>query len=81
MSVVLLTPRRAGKLRALKSSMTWLTWLTIALLLATFAALTGIKPKDLRPVAHTQLMGVARVVLGAAVLVVAYLAFRARFAG
>jgi hypothetical protein len=61
--------------------MTWLTWLMIALLLATFAALTGITPKDSRPVAHTQLMGVARVVLGAMVLVVAYLAFRARFAG
>ena len=58
--------------------MTWLTWLMIALLVATFAALTGIKPKDTRPVAHTRLMGVARVVLAVAVLIVAYMAFRAR---
>ena len=57
--------------------MTWLTWLIIALLVATFAALTGIKPKDSRQVAHTRLMGVARAVLVVAFLIVAaYLALR-----
>ena len=61
--------------------MTWLTWLTIALLVATFAALTGIKPQKTRPVAHTRLMGVARFVLVVAVLIVAYLAVRARSGG
>ena len=62
--------------------MTWLTWLMIALLVTTFAALAGIKPKDSRPVAHTRLMGVARFVLVAAVLMVAaYMAFRARSGG
>jgi hypothetical protein len=71
----------AGKLCATRSLMTWLTWLMIALLIATFAALTGIKPKDSRPVAHTRLMGVARVVLAVAVLIVAYMAFRARSGG
>jgi hypothetical protein len=60
---------------------TWLTWLLIALLIATFAALTGIKPKDSRPVAHTRLMGVARVVLVVAVLIVAYMVFRVRSGG
>ena len=58
--------------------MTWLTWLVIALLVATFAALTGIKPKNTRPVARTQLMGVARFVLVVAALIVAYVVFKAR---
>jgi len=61
--------------------MTWLTWLMIALLVATFAALTGIKPKNTRPVAHTRLMGVARVVLVMAVLIVVYMTWRARSGG
>ena len=58
--------------------MTWLTWLLIALLVATFAALTGIKPKGSRPVAHTRLMGVARFVLVVMLLIVTYIAFRTR---
>jgi hypothetical protein len=53
----------------------------IALLVATFAALTGIKPRDSRPVAHTRLMGVARFVLVVAVLIVVYMAVRARSGG
>ncbi|HWN87180.1 MAG TPA: hypothetical protein VNN99_18575 [Vicinamibacterales bacterium] len=61
--------------------MTWLTWLMIALLVATFAALTGIKPKNSRPVAHTRLMGVARLVLVVTVLLVIYMVFRARSGG
>jgi hypothetical protein len=61
--------------------MSWLAWLTIALLVAAFAALTGIKPKESRPVAHTRLMGVARVVLVVTVLILAYVAFRARSGG
>ncbi len=64
-----------------KSGVTWLTWLLIALLVAVFAALTGIKPKDSRPVARTRLMSVARLVLAVMVLIVAYLAFRARSGG
>jgi hypothetical protein len=70
-----------GKVCADKSDMTWLTWLVIALLIATFAALTGIKPKDSRPVAHTRLMGVARFVLVVVVLIVAFIALRARSGG
>jgi hypothetical protein len=56
---------------------TWLTWLIVALLVAVFAALTGIKPKESRPVAHTRLMGVARVILVVTVLILAYAALRA----
>jgi hypothetical protein len=69
---------RCGKVCATKDRVTWLTWLIVALLVATFAALTGIKPKESRPVAHTRLMGVARIVLVVAVLIVAYMAYRAR---
>ncbi len=58
--------------------MTWLFWLMLAAIIAGFAALTGIKPKGTRHVAHTSLMGVARVVLILILIVVAYLAFRAR---
>jgi hypothetical protein len=61
--------------------MTWLTWLLVVLLIATFAALTGIQPKGSRPVAHTRLMGVARVILVVGALIVAYMAFRARSGG
>jgi hypothetical protein len=60
---------------------TWLTWLFIALLVATFAALTGIAPKGSRPVARTRLMGVARFVLVVVVLILAYVAFRTRSGG
>ena len=43
--------------------MTWLLWLMIAACVAAFAAVTGIKPRDTRPVAATHLMGMARAVL------------------
>lgn len=61
--------------------MTWLTWLTLAVVITAFAAVTGFKAKGTRPVAHTRLMGMARVALYAIVIVFAYLAFRAYSAG
>jgi hypothetical protein len=61
--------------------MTWFAWLIIAVLVAAFAALTGINPKDSRPVARTRLMGVARFVLVVFVLILVYIAFRARAGG
>jgi hypothetical protein len=59
----------------------WLAWLGVAVLITAFAAVTGIKPKGTRHVAHTQLMGVARFVLLAVVLILAYFAFRTRLGG
>ena len=56
--------------------MTWLTWLTLALIVAVLAGVTGLKPRGTRPVAHTQLMGMARLVLILVVVAVAYFAFR-----
>ena len=61
--------------------MSWLTWLGLAVLITALAAITGIKPKGTRHVARTRLMGVARLVLLAIVIIFAYLAFRARSGG
>jgi len=57
--------------------MSWLGWFAIALVITVFAAVTGIKAKGTRPVANTQLMGVARWVLLLIVLVVAWQVYRA----
>ena len=61
--------------------MSWLAWLGLAVLVTTVAAITGIKPKGTRHVAHTRLMGMARVALLVLVIIFAYLALRARFGG
>jgi hypothetical protein len=61
--------------------MSWLAWLGLAVVLTATAALTGIKPKGTRHVAHTRLMGGARFALLAFVIILAYLAYRARAGG
>ena len=61
--------------------MSWLAWLVLALIITVFAAITGIKPKGTRHIAHTRLMGVARFVLVAIILILAYLAIRSRSGG
>ena len=61
--------------------MTWYTWLIAAALVAAIAAITGIKPKGTRHVAHTSLMGVARIVLFIFLAIVVFVALRAHFAG
>ena len=58
--------------------MNWLVWLGLAVVVAVFAAVTGVKPKGTRPVAHTRMMGMGRLALVAIVIIFAYLAFRAR---
>lgn len=58
--------------------MNWLVWLGLAVVIAAVAAVTGVKPKGTRPVAHTRMMGVARVFLFVIVAILAYLAYRAR---
>ena len=61
--------------------MSWLAWLLLAVIITAVAAVTGIKPKGTRHIARTCLMGVARLVLVAVLVLLAYLAFRARSGG
>ena len=58
--------------------MTWFAWLAVAVLITAVAAVTGIKPRGTRHVARTSMMGVARGVLLFIVVVVLYMAYRAR---
>ena len=58
--------------------MNWLVWLGLAVIIAVFAAVTGLKPKGTRPVAHTRMMGMGRLALLAIAIIFAYLAYRAR---
>lgn len=58
--------------------MNWLVWLGLAVVVVALAAVTGIKPKGTRPVAHTRMMGVGRIALFMVVAILAYLAYRAR---
>lgn len=58
--------------------MNWLVWLGLAVVVAAFAAVTGLKPKGTRPVAHTRMMGAGRIALIVIVAIFAYLAWRAR---
>lgn len=57
--------------------MSWMVLLGIAVVIAAVAAVTGVKPKGSRPVAHTRMMGVGRVVLLIVAVVFAWLAWRA----
>jgi len=61
--------------------MSWLGWLGLAVIITVILAVTGIKPKGTRHVAHTSLMGAARLVLLAVLIIAGYLAFRNRFEG
>jgi hypothetical protein len=58
--------------------MNWLVWLGVAVVIAGIAAVTGIKPKGTRPVAHSRLMGVGRIALLVVVVIFAYIAYRAK---
>ena len=58
--------------------MTWFAWLAVAVLITGVAAVTGIKPRGTRHVARTSMMGVARGVLLFIIVVVVYMACRAR---
>ena len=57
--------------------MSWMVLLGIAVVIVALAAVTGIKPKGSRPVAHTRMMGVGRVVLLIVAVIFAWLAWRA----
>jgi hypothetical protein len=60
--------------------MNWLVMLGIAVVIAAVAAVTGIKAKGTRSVAHSRLMTMGRLVLLVIVVVFVYLAIQARSA-
>lgn len=62
-------------------AMNWLVFLGIAVVVAGVAAVTGVKAKGTRPVAHTRMMRAGRISLLVIVAILAYLAFRARSGG
>ena len=59
--------------------MSWLAWLGLAVIITAVAGVTGAQPKGTRPIAHTNLMGMARLALLALVVICGYLAFREYF--
>ena len=61
--------------------MNWIFWLGLAVLLTAVAAITGIKPKGTRHVAHTRMLGVGRFFLLLLVVIFAYMAYRVRSGG
>ncbi|HEV8660280.1 MAG TPA: hypothetical protein VGS96_16865 [Thermoanaerobaculia bacterium] len=61
--------------------MNWLLWLGLAVVITAVAAVTGIKPKGTRPVSHSRMMGMGRLALVAIVIILLYVAFRARSGG
>jgi hypothetical protein len=61
--------------------MSWLFSLALVVMLAAVVAVTGMQPKGTRPVAHTRMMGIARLILVALVIIFAYAVFRARAGG
>ena len=63
------------------NDMSWLEWLGLAVIIAGIAAVTGIKPKGTRHIAHTSLMWMARLALLAILLIGGYMAFQARSGG
>jgi hypothetical protein len=58
--------------------MSWLGWLGLAVIITVILAVTGIKPTGTRHVAHTSLMWMARLAI---LIIVGYMAFRARSGG
>jgi heme/copper-type cytochrome/quinol oxidase subunit 4 len=58
--------------------MSWVLWLSLAVVITAIAAVTGMKPKGTRHVAHSRMMGVGRIALFALILIFAYMAYRAR---
>ena len=61
--------------------MSWYVWLGLAALVTAVVAITGGQPEGTRPVAHTRMMGMARLALLVIVIIFAYLAYHARPGG
>ena len=58
--------------------MTWLFWLSVAVVVTATVAVAGIQTKGTRPIEHTSMMGVGRIALLAFIVILAYVVFHAR---
>jgi hypothetical protein len=58
--------------------MSWVFFLTIAVVVGALFAVLGIKPRGARPVAGSRMMPVARIVLVIVIALLLYLYFRGR---
>jgi hypothetical protein len=58
--------------------MNWLLWLGLTVIITALVAVVGIQSKGTRPVAHTSMMGMARLALLALAIIFAYVVYRAR---
>lgn len=56
--------------------MTWLFWVMLAVIVTGVAAVTGLKAKGTRHVAHTRLLTVGRIALIAIAIIVALIVAR-----
>ena len=63
------------------NDMSWFEWIGIIVVITGIAAVTGIKPKGTRHIAHTSLMWAARLALVVTIIIGGYLAFRAQSGG
>ena len=61
--------------------MSWLFWLTAAVVVTVLFVVFGLRPRGARPAANSRLMGVARVVLLIVIVVLVYLFLKGRAAG
>jgi hypothetical protein len=59
------------------STMSWIFWLILAVIVTAIAGVTAIQPAGTRPIGHTHMMHAGRVVLVTIVALCAYAAYRA----
>ena len=58
--------------------MSWAFWLTAAVIISVLFAVFGLRPRGARPVANSQMMTVARIILLIVVAVLFFLFLRSR---
>jgi len=57
--------------------MNWMVWLALAVVICAVAAVTGIKPRGTRHVAHSHMMNAGRFFLFIIVAIFIFMAYRA----
>ena len=57
--------------------MNWMVWLALAVVICAIAAVTGIKPRGTRHVAHSRMMNAGRFFLFIIIAIFIFMAYRA----